>query len=424
MNNYDTLASLMTGLGIAGVDKSKSLSYVPVTLTDDQIITSYRQAWLAKKIIDIPAFDSVRKWRDWQAEADEITLIEAEEKRLNLRKKVMECMIKARLWGGACIYIGDGGPSEKEFKPSSIGKGGLQYLTVLSRRDVAAGELETDVSSEFYDKPKMYQISGAGSFINVHPSRLVIQIGNEIHDNLIGGNNNWGDSVLQSTLDAIKNVDSTAANIANLVFEAKIDVFKVPELMERISTDDYRKKLIERFNLANLNKSINHGLIMDGDEEFQQKTINFSTLPEILQQFLQIVSAASDIPITRLLGQSPGGLNSTGEGDMRNYHDRISSMQELEIGPAMYRLDEALIRSALGSRPPEIYYRWSPLEQMNEKEKAEIGKLKAEAANILIQTGMFSSEELRDPVANQMVEDGFYPGLETSLNSEPNLDEV
>jgi hypothetical protein len=35
--------------------------------------------------------------------------------------------------------------------------------------------------------------------------------------------------VLTATLDAIKNADSTAANIASLVFEAKIDIIKVPQ---------------------------------------------------------------------------------------------------------------------------------------------------------------------------------------------------
>jgi hypothetical protein len=97
---------------------------------------------------------------------------------------------------------------------------------------------------------------------------------------------------------------------------------------------------------------------------------------------------------------------------MNNYYDRVSSIQGLEMTPALYLLDECLIRSALGSRPPEIFFSWSPLKQMTEKELAEIGKMNAETAQLLQTSGLFMAQELRDVVSNQFVESGFYPGLD------------
>jgi len=41
---------------------------------------------------------------------------------------------------------------------------------------------------------------------------------------------------------------------------------------------------------------------------------------------MQLASGAADIPMTRLLGQSPAGMNATGDGDMRNYYDRIEAI--------------------------------------------------------------------------------------------------
>ena len=35
------------------------------------------------------------------------------------------------------------------------------------------------------------------------------------------------------------------------------------------------------------------------------------------------------------------------------------------LTPAMSVLDEVIIRSALGSRPPEIYYEWNILWQLS-----------------------------------------------------------
>lgn len=412
----DSLRSLITGMGDPAFDKSASLAYGNIILGDNQLHNAYRNTWLAKKIVNIPALDALRKWRNWQADQKEITAIEAEEKRLGLKLKMLQCKTLARLWGGACIFIGDGKNAAEPFEAETIGKGGIKYLTVMSRREMIAGQLEQDPTMEFYGWPTEYTISNGRTFSMIHPSRLVIQIGDMLPDpwNPIGPvtSTGWGDSVLQSVYTALMNADSTAANIASLVFEANVDVYKIEGLMEHMASAPYRQKLLDRFALANIGKGINRALITDSDEEYDRKQISFSALPDVLQQFLIIVSGASDIPLTRLLGQSPAGLSSTGEHDMKNYHDRVQSIQELEIQPALHRLDEALIRSALGSRPDGLFYSWAPLEQMSEKEKAEIGKMKAETANILTTTGLFAPEELREVVSNQFIEDGFYPGLD------------
>lgn len=415
----DSLRSLITGMGDPSIDKSASLTYGNLILSDNQLHNAYRNTWLAKKIVNIPALDALRKWRNWQADQKEITAIEAEEKRLGLKLKMLQCKTLARLWGGACIFIGDGTDAATPFEPERLGKGGIKYLTVMSRREMIAGQLEQDPTMEHYGWPTDYTISNGRMFSLIHPSRLVIQIGDMLPDpwNPIGPvtSTGWGDSVLQSVFTALLNADSTSANVASLVFEANIDVYKIQELMEHMSSAPYRQKLLDRFALANVGKSVSKALLMDADEEYERKQISFSALPDVIQQFLIIVSGASDIPLTRLLGQSPSGLSSTGEHDMKNYHDRVQSIQELEIQPALHRLDDALIRSALGSRPDGLFYSWAPLEQMSEKEKAEIGKMKAETANILTTTGLFMPEELRQVVGNQFIEDGFYPGLDELL---------
>lgn len=417
----DSLRSLITGLGDPLLDKSASVMYGHNILSDLQLLNAYRNTWLAKKIVNIPALDALRKWREWQADQKQITLIEREERRLGLKLKLLQAKTLARLWGGACIYIGDGGNASEEWNPEDTDKGGIKYLTVMSRREMIAGELEVDPTLEFYGMPKAYQVANATTFLDIHPSRLVVQVGDPHPDpwNMVV-NNGWGDSVLQAVWSAVTNADSTAANIASLVFEANVDVYKIPELMEHLSNAAYRGKLIDKFTLANIGKSVSRALITDSDEEYDRKQISFSALPEVLQQFLIIVSGAADIPLTRLLGQSPSGLSSTGEHDMKNYYDRVASIQSLEIGPALHKLDEAIIRSALGSRPDEIFYTWAPLEQMSEKEQAEIGKMHAETANILMTTGLFAPEEMREVVGNQLVEDGFYPGLGDLLKANGN----
>ncbi len=383
----DSLTNMVANLGTSR-DKASATFYSMQMLSDEELLNAYRGAWLPRKIVDIPAFDSVRAWRDWQAKKPQIEAIEAQEKRLNVAGKVLEARIKARLWGGAALVIGTGEQDlTVPLDVDRIGKGGLKYLTVMSRRQLTAGEIERDPASEWYGKPKLYQLKSAdGMQVDIHPSRMVIFNGNAQPDDefvTMTTYAGWGDSVLLAVVEAIKQADGTAANIASLVFEAKVNVIRIPDFMQNIGDERYRAKILERYTLAATAKGINGDLLLDKEEEFEQKTASFATLPEVLMSFLQIVSGAADIPATRLLGQSPAGMNATGESDLRNYYDRLQAMQEVEMRPAMWRLDECIIRSGTGSRDPDIYYEWAPLWGMSEKEKADVFKTKSDAARRL-----------------------------------------
>ncbi len=418
LRSNDSLRSVVAGLGESSRDKMATTYYGQQYLDDYQLLNIYRSNWLGRKIVEIPVMDAIRKGRDWQAKAKQIEKIEAEQNRLGLSQKLVEAKIKARLWGGAAIYIGT---ADRELSdpldPKRIDKGGVLYLTVLSRREVIAGPIEYDVSSEFYGKPAYYDVIGVRSMVRIHPSRMIVFIGSHHADSAIvfGQNQGWGDSVIEHIYSAMKNADATAANIASLVFEANVDVFRIPNFMSGLADPTYQQRLLDRFSLAATAKGINRSLILDKEEEYERRQVTFSTLPEVMQTFLQMAAGAADIPVTRLLGQSPAGMSSTGESDLNNYYDRISSIQTLELTPALYRFDECLIRSALGNRPAEIFYTWAPLKQMTEKEKADIANLNAETADILATTGLFAPEELRKVVTNQLVETNFYPGLDQAV---------
>lgn len=427
MNTNDSLRSLTSGMGDPAHDKAAGVFHMDRLLSDAALLTSYRNSWIAGKIVDIPAMDAIRKGRDWQADQTDITKIEKEEKRLGLWQKLLECKIKARLWGGAAIVIGtsDGSDYSQPFEFENIKKGGIAYLTVMTRRELSANELSLDVGSEWYSRPESYVSAGLnGAFVQVHPSRLILQLGSPHPDpwNAHGMAYGWADSTLQRVYDTMLNADSTSANVASLVFEANVDSFGIPDLMEKLSSTEYEQRLLNRLTLAKVGKSVSKSLVHDTEETYQRHAINFSGLPDVVKTSLLVASGASYIPLTRFLGQSPSGLSATGEGDMKNYHEWIGSIQTLEIEPALWRFDEALIRSALGARPDEIFYNWTPLEQVNEKDQAEIGLKNAQAAEVISRTGLFDQEELRSAVSNQMIENGFYPGLSDAMKDVPDFD--
>lgn len=419
----DSLTSYVSGLGTAR-DKMTSAHYMQSMVSDFELVNAYNSSWIAKKIVDIPAFDAIKSWRNWQADADVISIIEAEESRVGLRDKILSALISARLLGWSAIYVsvGDEDPS-LPLNVNKIGKDGLKFITVLSKRDIIPGEIDTDPLSPYYGTPSHYQVAGSSSVVSIHPSRIAIIVGEKAPPGADIGlfRNQPGVSTLQSCYGAIKNADSTTANIASLVFESNVDVFGVPDLMASFSDPDYHRRLIERFSLAATAKGINRALIRDKDEEYDRKQISFGGLDAILEAMLEQVCGAADIPATRLLGKSPGGLSSAGESDMNNYYDKIRGMQSLVLAGPLRLIDQVLIRSAIGGYPDDVFYTWPPLEVANEKERAEIGKMNADTAAVLVGTGLFLPEELRGAVSNQLIESSFYPGLESEMdNSDDN----
>ena len=64
---------------------------------------------------------------------------------------------------------------------------------------------------------------------------------------------------------------------------------------------------------------------------------------------------------------------------MRNYYDKIGSMQTNKIEPALYNVDQCLMRSTFGEIPDDLTFEWNPLRQMSEAELAEIDKTRSDA---------------------------------------------
>lgn len=413
----DSLTNVVANLGTSR-DKSFSSDYSTPTLSLNTIINAYRGSWLPRKIVDIPAFDSCRAWRSWEAQPEQVTLLEKEEKRLGVKGKVLTARIEARLLGGCALLIGTGDADPSlPLDPATVKAGGIKYLTVVHKRQLSAQPVETDPASEYFDRPAKWLLNATGTTpAMVHASRLVILQGTHLVDPfMMGAQFGWGDPVLMAVFDAIRNADSAAANIASLLFEAKVDTVGIPDLMLKLSDPGYTDTLTKRWMLAETGKGINGTLLHDAEEILGQKQATFSGLSPVMDAFMILVSGAADIPMTRLMGQSPAGMSATGESDIRNYYDRISAAQELEMSPAMCVLDECLIRSALGSRPPEIDVAWNTLWQSTEKEKYEIGRGQAMIITALSQANIIPTEPLSEAAIAMLTHTGIMPGLQAAV---------
>lgn len=143
--------------------------------------------------------------------------------------------------------------------------------------------------------------------------------------------------------------------------------------------------------------------------------MTWAGMPEIIDRYLQLVAGAADIPLTRLLGQAPAGLNATGESDLRNYYDGIAARQANEIRPLLDRIDAVMLRSLFGAMPSDAWYAFAPLWQLTPQDRAAVDKLNAEVAAIDAASGLLPRDALAAGRRGRVVDDGVYPGLEAAL---------
>lgn len=413
MKIYDGLRSLVTGLGTKKA-KAGTLEYVYSELSIDQIETAYLESKIAQRIIDMPARDAGREWREWSASKEQISKIEATEKRLNVKGKVIEALQIARLRGGSVIIIGTGdGDLSTPLEPQQLRRGGLRYLTVLAKGDLTAGLIDEDLTSPTYNKPAYYTLATElNGNLEVHPSRLVVFRGNQIPGST-RHTDGFGFSELQSVLNNIRRVDGAGANAEELTHESKIDVIKIRDLSNNLRTQgkEYEALLMERFGLAMAAKSSVNTLLLDADEEWDQKSPSFMGITEIMDAFERALVTACGIPAILLLGRATPGLNSSSDTELRTYYDQVKTFQTLDLEPALGVLDECLIWDALGARPQDIYYSWRSLWQLTAPERADVAAKLFTALKTLQELGV-PSEAIQKSAVNAGVESGAFPGLE------------
>jgi phage-related protein (TIGR01555 family) len=428
----DGLANLFSRLG-TGADRATQSFYYAHNIDQGQLEAAYRSSWLTRKVHDLVPFEMTRAGRNWQAEKDQIETLENAERDLQLWRKLREALTVARLHGGAAIVLGvRQGMPDQPLRVAALGKDTLRYAVVFSRHQLSAPMgIDRDPESDFFGQPLMWEIRAPkGNAIRIHPSRVITFHGSPLPQGSLALSELerfWGDPLLVSLKSAIDNAETVQAAVATLLHEMKQDVISIPGLTEKIATEGAEGLLAARLEAAQQFRSMFNTLLLDGGkggqaaeggETWETRQMSFAEYPELLTSFLGIVAGASDIPVTRLLGQSPGGLQSTGKGEQDDFNRMIAAKQDADLAPGlMGRLDEILIRSALGRRPPEVYSEFAPLDELDAGQASEIEKREAETVQIYVNTGAIPADALAKGVQNRLLENGRWPGLDAALDA-------
>jgi hypothetical protein len=208
----------------------------------------------------------------------------------------------------------------------------------------------------------------------------------------------WGESVLEQLWDRLIEFDTATSAVGNLINRAQLRMIGVDGLREIFATGGAAQEaLIEMFEYIRKFQQ-NEGItLLDKNDTFDSVAYSFAGLADVLIQFGQQLSGATDIPLVRLFGQSPAGLSATGlsatgESDLRMYYDGILQKQEAILRNPLEILIKVLWRSTTGKpAPKDMTFEFVPLWQMSAKEKADIGKTTTDTVIEAHQEGIIST---------------------------------
>lgn len=145
----------------------------------------------------------------------------------------------------------------------------------------------------------------------------------------------------------------------------------------------------------------NQGLFVvdKNTEDFKNVSAPLGGLDELQAQAQEHMFSVGRIPAVKFAGIQPKGLNATSEGEMRAFYDTIIGEQNHLFRPNLTTISDIVQTHLWGACDKDITYDFVPLWEQTEKEKAEIRKIDAETAQILIDSGQISQEEARRRLA-------------------------
>lgn len=412
-----------TGYGTANQSSASGYQFDFISRNRIQLEAMYRSSWIVGKVVDAVAEDMTRAGIDIDADTDPKDtkkLTEAQE-RLRLWDQICDTIKWARLYGGALgVLLIDGQQMSTPLNVDSIGRGSFKGIHVLDRWLVQPSL--TDVVTELgpsLGMPKFYDVVADGMALKrqrIHYSRVIRVDGvdlpywQKITENL------WGQSVVERLFDRLIAFDSTTAGAAQLIYKAHLRTYGVKGLRDIISTGGPAMEgLVKQIEMIRRYQS-NEGLtLMDAEDVFETHQYAFSGLDNVLLQFGQQLSGATDMPLVRLFGQSPAGLNATGDSDMRMYDDMIRKEQERRLRAPLTTIMDVLHRSVLGRPPADGFgFTFNSLIQLTSTEKAAIAQQNTTTVLDAMDAGVID----RATALNELRKSGQVTGVWTNITDE------
>lgn len=382
-----------------------------------------------RKMVDVNSKEMTRKWISLTSvgeedKSDKIAILDKAIKRYKLREAFKKAMDHDGFFGRGQIYIevrtpkgiaASVDPVELQTKlfrsDKKITKGSLVAFRCVEPMWTYPGMYNASepLAADYY-KPQSWYVMGK----EVHDSRFLMFISRPVPDVLKAAYNFGGLSLTQIAEPYVDNWLRTRDSVGDMVHSYSTSgvATNMQSTLSGGSGDDLRDRA-ELFDLYRDNKGV---MFLNKDtEEFFQFNTPLSGLDTLQAQSQEHMCSVSSIPLVKFTGITPNGLNASSDGEIRVFYDDIHSNQESVYRDNLQEAINIIQLSEFGEIDPDISFKFEPLMELSNEEKANIRKTEAETDDILVNNvGSLSADESRERLAADP--DSPYHSLELNNN--------
>ncbi|WP_312630964.1 DUF1073 domain-containing protein [Pantoea piersonii] len=363
---------------------------------------AYRSSWLVGAGVDAIPDDMTRKGVTITSKLED-----GRKKQLDnawdemaLWEALNDTLKWANLYGGAVgVILIDGQNYSTPLRIETIAKGAFKGIMVMDRwmLNATTERRVTELGPDF-GMPEFYRVVTSATGIppwRIHHSRLIRFDGVPLPYQQRLTENDWGMSIIERCFDRLLAFDSTTTGVAQLVYKAHLRTYSIKGLRSLLAMGKDNpafKGLMAHMDMIRQYQSNEGMTIMDADDNFEAHTYSYAGLSDVLAQFGQQVAGAFGIPLVRLFGQSPAGF-STGDTDLANYYDNVSTKQERKLRRPIRKLFEVLHMSLFAQPLPDDFtFEFNELWQTPDSERADTANKVVDATVKAVDAGLMTEK--------------------------------
>ncbi len=323
----------------------------------------------------------------------DINLMERALEKYDVKRLMHEAVRQDSMFGVAHIYIDTGAIGEELSKPlfldpRKIPKGSLKGLRVVDPTWVYPALYNTrwPLQEGFY-KPQAWFVMGD----TVNESRFMDIVSRPVPDILKPSYNFGGLSLTQLMEDYVTDWRDAKKNVIKILRTLRMRALKT-DMDARLQDPGEFDKRIRLFIKYQENFDM---WAIDESEDLLHMQTSLSDLSNILSNYQDQLCMPARITNLKLLGNAPAGLNASGEGELKTWHETVSGYQDGEMRKPLENIFKLIQLSEFGGINDDIYFEFRPLDEISEKESAEIAKIRVDTVVAASDGQLVSSEEAR-----------------------------
>ncbi|MFL9943722.1 DUF1073 domain-containing protein [Paraburkholderia graminis] len=417
----DSFANFSANVGWGTNNQSSGSTYTLSYQSRNRINleAAYRGSWIVRSAVDALPEDMTRAGVEFSGlEPEDISTLEQDTMRLAIWDALCDTGKWANLYGGClAVILIDGQNFATPLRPETIAKGQFKGLLVLDRWMVSppVGEVVTDFGPDM-GKPVYYNVIADYAAIpkaKIHYTRVIRLDGMDLPFYQRVAENGWGLSVLEPMWDRLIAFDSASVGAGQLIYKAHLRTMSIEGLRGIIAAGGPALAgLTAQMKFIRESQS-NEGItVIDAADKFETHQYAFSGLSDMLTQFAQQLCGSLGMPFTRLFGQSPTGLSATGEGEMKQYHEKVKQNQERRLRNPLHRLFAVMSMSSLGKPLPDDFgFEFRNLQEMSEVEKSTIAKSTVESVTAAVDANLLKISDGMKELKASAPNTGMFGGI-------------